>query len=77
MKLTQRERVAIAMLRELDAEQRNKLLSDIKRAALANRIIVKAGRRAGALKRIRPTPDHRIMRAFGTVPAWRREREKD
>lgn len=71
MKLTDREKMAIAMLRALDSEQRNKLLADIKRVALANKIITQAGRKAGALKRVRSTPDHKVVGAFGTLPTWR------
>ena len=68
MRLTAKEREALAMLRELDAQQRNRLLAAIRRAAMANRIIIRAGRQAGALQRIRPAPDYKIVRAFGTVP---------
>lgn len=71
MKLTDRERLAVTQLRSLDAQQRNKLLNDIKRAALTNRIITQAGRKAGALKQLRPAPDHKIVRAFGLLPKSR------
>ena len=71
MKLTDKERLAVSMLRALDAQQRNKLLSDIRRAALANQAIMKAGRKAGALKKISPVANHRIVKAFGTLPNWR------
>jgi hypothetical protein len=68
MKLTGKERDAVTLLRELDQQQRDKLLAQIRRAAVANRVIAKAGRKAGALKKVRPVPDHKIVRAFGTLP---------
>lgn len=68
MKLSAKEREVLGMLRELDAQQRDKLLGQIRRAALANRITANAGRKAGALKRVRTVPDHRIVGAFGTLP---------
>lgn len=69
MKLTAKEREALGQLRELDTQERDKLLADIRRAALANRIVLKAARKAGALrKKIRTVPDHKIVKAFGTLP---------
>lgn len=73
MKLTAKEREALAMLRELDAQQRNALLAKIRRAALANRIVVRAGRSAGALRQVRTVQDHKIVKAFGTLPARSRQ----
>lgn len=67
MKLTNKERAALAELRELDAQQRDKLLADIHSTALANRITGKAGR----IKRVRTAEDHRVVKAFGLVPRWR------
>lgn len=61
------------MLRELDVQQRDKLLGQIRRAALANRIVAKAGKNAGALKKVRTVPDHKIVRAYGTLPAKARK----
>lgn len=63
-KLSTKERDAVAHLRELDVQQRDKLLADIRRAALANRVIAKAGK----LKRVRSVPDHKIVKAFGILP---------
>lgn len=69
MKLTAKEQEALALLRELDVQQRDKLLGQIRRAALANRIIAKAGKHAGALKRVNPVADHKIIRAYGSLPS--------
>lgn len=74
MKLTDRERRALTMLRNLDAQQRANILATIERAAIANEIVTRAGRRAGALKRVRTTPDHKIVKAFGAIPALARRR---
>lgn len=74
MKLTAKEREALDMLRELDQQQRDKLLAQIRRAALANRIVAQAGRKANALKKVRTVPDHRVVGAFGTLPARTRKR---
>lgn len=68
MKLTAKERDALANLRALDVQQRDKLLGDIQRAALATRVIAKAGK----LKRVRSVPDHKIVKAFGTLPKKRK-----
>lgn len=69
MKLTAKVREALELLQELDAQQRDKLLGQIRRAAIANRIIAKAGKKAGALKRVRTAPDHKVVKAFGTLPS--------
>lgn len=62
------------MLRELDAPQRNRLVADIRRTALANRIIAKAAQKAGApRRRISPAPDHKVVMAFGATPAKNRK----
>lgn len=74
MKLTAKVREAVDMLMELDQQQRDKLLADIRRAALANRVIAKAGRKAGALKRVRPVADHKIVTAYGHLPKRNRKR---
>lgn len=68
MKLTEKEREALSMLRALDGQQRDELLAQIRRASLANNIVSKVARKAGALKRIRTAPDYRIVKAFGTLP---------
>lgn len=68
-KLTAKERDAVGMLRELDVQERDKILSDLHRAALANRVVAKIGRNAGALKRVRTVADHKIVKAFGTLPS--------
>lgn len=77
MKLTAKEREALAMLRSLDAQQRDALLSEIRRVSLANQIVTNVGRRTGALKRVKTTPDHKIVKAFGTLPTWRQRRPRD
>lgn len=77
MKLTDKERKAVTTLRALDAQQRDSLLAHIQRAALANDIVTRAGRRAGALKRIRTTPDHKIVKAFGLLPVRRGPNRRD
>lgn len=74
MKLTAKEREALGLLRELDQQQRDKLLAGIRRAALANRVIAKVGRKVGALKKVRPVPDHKIVRAFGSIPLQHKKR---
>lgn len=68
MKLTGKVKEAIGMLLELDVQQRDKLLADIRRTALANRIVAKVGRQAGALKRVRTVADHGIVKAYGHLP---------
>lgn len=72
MKLTGKMKEAVDMLLELDSQQRDKILAGIRRAALANRIVAKVGRKAGALKRVRTVEDHKIVRAFGAVPKRRK-----
>jgi hypothetical protein len=76
MKLTAKEREALDMLRELDVQQRDKLLGQIRRAALAHRIVAKVGKKAGALKKVRTVPDHKVIRAYGTLPAKTRSNRK-
>lgn len=68
MKLTAKVRDAVGKLLELDVQQRNKIVADIDRAALANRVIAKAGK----LKRVRSVPDHKIIKAYGTLPKKRK-----
>lgn len=68
MKRADRMKEAVAMLLELDVQQRDKILADIRRAALAQRIVAKAGRKAGALRDIRTVEDYKIVRAFGAIP---------
>lgn len=69
MKRTDKLKEVIDMLLELDVQQRDKILADIRRAALAQRIVAKAGKKAGALKQVRTVEDHKIVRAYGTIPA--------
>lgn len=69
MKLTAKEREALSNLRELDSQEREKLMADIHRAALANRIVLKAARKAGSVRnKLRTVADHKIVKAFGTLP---------
>lgn len=72
MKLTEKERKALSALRALDAQQRDHLLAAIQRAALANKLVTDAGRKAGALTRVRTAPDHKIVKAFGLLPRRRK-----
>lgn len=64
MKLSNKEKQALNMLRHLNAQQRDSLLAKIERAYLANRI----AERAGNLRRVKPVPDHKIVKAFGAAP---------
>lgn len=72
-KLTAKELEAVAHLRELDVQERDKLLSDIRRAALATRITLKAARKAGQMRnKLRTVADHKIVKAYGTLPKKKR-----
>lgn len=76
MKLTAKEREALGLLRELDAQQRDLLLSKLRRAAEAQRITLRVGRRAGALRQVRTVEDHKIIGAYGSVLALRAKRKR-
>lgn len=64
MKYTAKVRIAVGKLLKLDVQQRDKILADIDRADLANRVIAKAGK----LKRVRSVENHKIVKAFGSAP---------
>lgn len=66
VKLTNKEKEALSMLRKLDAPQRDRILAGIERTLIANRI----SERAGKLKKVKPVEDYKITRAFG-VPGNR------
>lgn len=72
MKLTNKEKEALSMLRKLDAPQRDRILAGIERTLIANRI----SERAGKLKKVKPVADHKIVRAYG-MPNWKPGRRKD
>src|SRR5262245_19277946 len=64
MKLTSKEREAVAILRELDAQQRDRILVEMRRVALASRITA----RAAQVTQVTTLPAHRIISAFGATP---------
>lgn len=69
MKLTSKEKEVLSILRELDALQRDRLLARMRRAAIASRATAKAAQ----VKRVRTVPDHKIVKAYGLPPIWRRK----
>lgn len=77
MKLTGKEKMAVSMLRELDAQQRDALLAKIERAAIANRATTRAARKAGQQSKVRTVRDFKIVKAFGATANWRRTRRKE
>lgn len=63
-KLTAKERQAISLLRKLDVRQRDKVLEDIERHVLANKITLKVGK----LRRLKIPDDRAVAGAFGSTP---------
>jgi len=67
MKLSAKEKKAIDLLRELDAQQRDKLLEEMRHQVLAKRITAKIAK----VRHLRTVDDRKIERAFGAPPYWR------
>ncbi|HJT63109.1 MAG TPA: hypothetical protein VJ797_15675 [Burkholderiales bacterium] len=65
MKLTDREKRELDLLRALDTKQRDKLLEQMERQVLANRITERV-----AGRKLRIVDDKKIERAFG-APRWK------
>lgn len=58
MKLSDKERKAITMLRQLQAGQRDELLAQMERAVIANRVSIRVGR----LRRLKITPNKKVLK---------------
>lgn len=71
MKLSKKETLAVSMLRKLDGPQRENILAEIHRTVIANQITKKAG----GLKKVMPVLDHKIIKAYGKVPPWRKTKK--
>lgn len=67
MKLTAKEKRAVAILRRLDSGQRDHFIRAMRAAAQANEVIM----RAGAIKRLQPIAESYREKAFGVPPAWK------
>lgn len=68
MKLSQRERKAVELLRQLDDAQREEVLGQIRRRLIASRIVTRAIKRTGNLRLVRPPVNARIEHTFGFPP---------
>lgn len=69
MKLTAKERRAVELLRELDAQQRSETLRHIERQVLANRLVT----RVVKIRRLKIPTNKKIETAFGPAPIWKRK----
>lgn len=67
MKLSAKEKKLIDVLRDLDAQQRDKFLDSMRRQVIANRITAKIA----GVRQLRIVDDRKIERAFGAAPHWR------
>lgn len=72
MKLTAKERKFVEMMRELDEPQRRRLLGDLSRGVLANRITMIVG----DLRKLKIPPDTKVAKAFGTPGRWKRRKRQ-
>lgn len=72
MKLSEKERKAVALLRKLHERQRDRLLARMEREVIANRIAM----RIGGLRKLKIPADTKVEKAFGTVPAWKRTKPR-
>lgn len=61
MKLTEKEKRAVIILRQLDAQQREHILGHIQRQFMANRLM----QRIAKLRRLRTVEDRKVEKAFG------------
>lgn len=72
MKLSDKERKAVAMLRQLHAHQQEELLATIERHVIANRISI----RVGKLRKLKPPTNQKVAKAFGNTPSPAPKRRK-
>lgn len=72
MKLSEKERKAVALLRKLHQRQRDELLGRMERQVIANRVAI----RVGKLRQLKIPADSKIAKAFGKAPIWRPKRSK-
>lgn len=73
MKLSNKQRDALNKLWRLDAPQRDRILARVERTLMANQITA----RVGKLRKVSPVLDHKITKAYGKVPTWKRGRRKE
>lgn len=66
MKVTVLEKAVLRMLRELDVQQRDAIVGQLRVAVLANKVTLRIGR----LKRVRPVTNRTVAKAFGYAPWW-------
>lgn len=64
MKLSERQRKALAMMRLLHVHQQEELLADMERQVIANRVSI----RVGKLRKLKIPADRKIEKAFGAAP---------
>lgn len=67
MKLSDQERKALAMIRQLHSRQREKLIGQLESQVIANRV----SRRVGQLRKLKIPEDRKVEKAFGGVPRWK------
>lgn len=71
-KLTEDERRALTLLRQLHERQREKLLARMEREVMANNVVKKVAK----VRDLDLAADRRVERAFGSVPTWKAARRK-
>lgn len=72
MKLTDKEKAALSLFRELHARQRDKLLEQMQHQVLANQITERVSG-----KKLEIVDDKKIEKSFGSAPTWKlRQRGK-
>lgn len=79
MKLSDKERKAVAMMRLLHSVQREDLLALMERQVVANRIANRVTMRVGQLSRLKITANQKVAKAFGKAPrpATRRKPKRE
>lgn len=72
MKLTETERRALSLLRQLHERQREKILSRMQREVIANKLV----KRISGSRNLEIAGDRDIERAFGAAPTWKAARQR-
>lgn len=67
MKLSDKERTAVAMMRLLDTRQREELLAGMELQVIANRVAM----RLGKIRKLKIPADLKVVKAYGSAPAWK------
>lgn len=65
MKLSEKERKAVAMLRQLHAQQREDVLADMERRVIANRIANRVSMRIGQLTKLDIPANRKVAKHYG------------